>query len=179
MVFTSFGNRDIFPYIYKDLRDNRKSFSEAKKLKDHLTDKYYRVLTKVKLNKIAVASRKDWLVNNSRCSEILDSEFYYQMLPSLDMAVYDIDQNFLKEREIKAIDTMKPDSRYTNMLSIGFSIPRKEYLERGDYKNKYGCSKGVTKNETLLISPNKCVSYGKVKSYGSITTLVNCVGSGA
>lgn len=82
------------------------------------------MLTKVKLNKFAVAARKDWLVSNSRCSEILDSEFYYQLLPSLDMAVYDIDRGFLKEREIKALETMKPDSRYTNMLSIGFSIPR-------------------------------------------------------
>ena len=74
---------------------------------------------------------------------------------------------------------MKPDSRYTNMLSIGYSLPKSEYTEIRDYKNKYGCSKGVTKNENLVLSPNKCVSYGRVKSYGSITTLVNSVGSGS
>jgi hypothetical protein len=37
-------------------------------------------------------------LSNSRCSEILDSEFYYQMLPSLDMCLFEIDNLWLKER---------------------------------------------------------------------------------
>ena len=137
------------------------------------------MLTKVKVNKVSLEARKEWLKNNSRCSEVLDSEFYYQVLPSLDLVIFDIDNKFLKEREIKAIDTMKPDSRYLHMVAIGHSLPRLDYAELKDYRNKYGCSKGVTRNENLVISPNKCASFGKVKSYGSITTVINSVGQGA
>ena len=116
------------------------------------------------------------MLANSRCSEILDSEFYYQLLPSLDTCLFDVDPRFLKERDIKAIDTAKPDSRFTNMVSIGFSLPRSELLDMREYKNKYGCSRGVTRDENLVISPNKCASFGRVKSYGSVTTIVNCLG---
>ena len=38
-----------------------------------------------------IKARKDWLINNSRCCEVLESEFFYQTFPSLDMAFYDID----------------------------------------------------------------------------------------
>ena len=65
------------------------------------------------------------------------------------------------------------------MLSIGFNLPRSDFSDLRDYKNKYGCSKGVTRNENLCISPNKCASFGKVKSYGSITTIQNSVALGA
>jgi hypothetical protein len=74
---------------------------------------------------------------------------------------------------------MKPDSRYLNMVSIGFSVPRTDFSDIREYRNKYGCSKGVTRNETLVLSANKCASLGKVKSYGSITSVINCVGLGA
>jgi hypothetical protein len=37
----------------------------------------------------------------------------------------------------------------------------------------------VTKNSWLLLSPNKLASFGKVKSYGSLTTILNSVGPGA
>jgi hypothetical protein len=48
-------------------------------------------MTKVKLNPQAIQARKEWLSNNSRCSEVLDSEFFYQLLPSLDCGFFDID----------------------------------------------------------------------------------------
>ena len=37
-------------------------------------------------------------MENFRSSEVLDSEFYYQTFPSLDFAIFDIDETFLKER---------------------------------------------------------------------------------
>ena len=124
ITFASFGNRDILPQIYRYLRENSKNMEEVSKtVKNYLLDKYFKVLTKVKTSKVALAARREWLLSNSRCSEVLDSEFYYQMLPSLDMAVFEVDQRFLKERQIKAIETMKPDSRYVNMVSIGFNLP--------------------------------------------------------
>ena len=105
------------------------------------------------------------------------------------MAVFDFgnrngvsnSHEFLKERGIKQVETCsKPDSRYTNMLSIGYSLPKQSGIDDfKDYRNKYGCSRGVTRNEHLVLSPNKCASFGKVKSYGSITTVVNSVGLGA
>ena len=147
-------------------------------MKSELLDRFYKVLTKVKVNRVALEARRQWLISNSRCSEVLDSEFYYQVFPSLDMAVFDVDQPFLKERQIKALDTMKPDSRYLNMVSIGFTLPQNN-MDPRDHKTKYGCSKGISRNESLMLSLNKCASFGKVKSYGSITTVVNSVGTGA
>ena len=94
--FASFGNRDLLPFIYKYLKENKNL--EKKNIKVHLLDKYYKVLTKLKLNKLALNARREWIINNSRCSEFLDSEFYYQVFPSLDMAIFEVDQKFLKER---------------------------------------------------------------------------------
>ncbi len=122
-------------------------------------------------------------MNNSRCSEVLDSEFYYQVFPSLDLAIYDVNQDFLKLRGIKAVDTVaKPDSRYLNMLSIGFNHPMRvdaSHESQLRHKNKYGCSRGVTRDEWLVVSPNKLASFGRVKSYGSVTTIMNSVALGA
>ena len=73
---------------------------------------------------------------------------------------------------------MKPDSRYTCIASIGFNLPQHE-LDQREYRTKYGCSKGISKNENLILSLHKCVSLGKVKSYGSITTIINSLGQGA
>ena len=55
-------------------------------------------MMKVKTCKAGIEARKDWLIANSRCSEILDSEFYYQMLPSLDMCLFEISDAWLKDR---------------------------------------------------------------------------------
>ncbi|CDW89156.1 UNKNOWN [Stylonychia lemnae] len=174
--FATFGNKDILPLIYKYLKENKTLVS--KNIKSYLLEKYFKVITRIKPNKLALAARREWLINNSRCSEIIDSEFYYQMIPSLDMAIFDIDQQFLKDRQIKVIDYMKPDSRYQTMVSIGFSTPIPDQDIR-EYKIKYGCSKGVSKNENLMISMHKTASFGKVKSYGSVTTVVNSAGVGS
>jgi hypothetical protein len=77
------------------------------------------------------------------------------------------------------VDYAKPDSRYTRLFSLGFSLPRADFRDLREYKNKYGCSRGVTRNETLVLSVNKAVSLGVVRSYGSITTVVNSAGTGA
>ncbi len=47
------------------------------------------------------------------------------------------------------------------------------------HRNKYGCSRGVTKDDWQVLTPNKLCSFGKVKSYGSITTIMNCLGLGS
>ena len=176
LTVASFGNRDLLPLLYKHLKETKTLSSKS--LKAYLLEKYYKVLTKVKPNRIGLEARKEWLISNSRHSEVLDSEFYYQMLPSLDMAVFDIDQQFLKSRQIKALDTMRQDSRYVNFASIGFSIPHSG-IDFRDYRLKYGQSQGISKNENLMTSLHKCASLGRVKSYGSITTVVNSVGVGA
>ena len=72
---------------------------------------------------------------------------------------------------------MKPDWRYLNCASIGFSCPRK--LETKEWRAKYGQSRGVGKDEGQTISQHKLLSIGKVKSYGSITCIQNSAGIGA
>ena len=126
-------------------------------------------MTKVKPNKTGIDARKEWLIANSRCSEILDSEFYYQMLPSLDICLFEVNDTWLKERQIKALKMMKPDWRYLTAASIGFSCPR--LLEFKEWRAKYGQSKGVGKDEGCMISQHKMLSIGKVKSYGSVTCI--------
>jgi hypothetical protein len=78
--------------IYKYLKRLSNSGLTSKNVKAYLLDKYYKIMTKLKLNQIGIDARKEWLINNSRCSEVLDSEFYYQMFPSLDMVLFDIDK---------------------------------------------------------------------------------------
>jgi hypothetical protein len=76
----SFGNRDLLPHIQSLLKQLRKSESQilsSKVVKEAILDKFYRVMTKLKVNKVSIEARKKWLINNSRCSEVLDSEFYY------------------------------------------------------------------------------------------------------
>lgn len=115
----------MLPYIHKHLKDAKKTGDlNPKTLKRLFYDKYYTVLTKLKLNQAGLEARKDWLKSNSRCSEVLDSEFYYQVLPSLDLAVFDVKQDFLRLRQIKGVDFSPPDSRYLNLVSIGFNVPR-------------------------------------------------------
>jgi hypothetical protein len=65
---------------------------------------------------------------------------------------------------------MKPDSRYHNMAAIGYCMP--EEVEFKKWKKRYGVSKAVSRNENLMLSRNKLLSLGKVKSYGSVTTVV-------
>lgn len=71
---------------------------QRKFVKSQLMDDFYKCVTKIKVCKESIAARKEWLIQNSRCSEILDSEFYYQMLPSVDFCLYKIENSWLKER---------------------------------------------------------------------------------
>jgi hypothetical protein len=57
------------------------------------------------------------------------------------------------------------------MFTVGFNSPAE--LDFKDWRQRYGCSKGVPKNESLTINIDKSVSIGRVKSYGSITSIVN------
>jgi len=99
------------------------------------------------------------------------------MFPSLDMVVFNIDKQFLKASKIKVVDLMKPDSRFLTMASIGYSQPKE--LDYKEWRHKYGCSRNVSRVESVTVNPNKAVSLGKVKSYGSITTVINSVGQGS
>ena len=60
LIFGSFGNRDLLPFIYKHLREEARKCDphnqnlDPKLLKEQLLDKYYKVLTKLKLNKSAL-----------------------------------------------------------------------------------------------------------------------------
>jgi hypothetical protein len=54
-IYATFGNRDLLPYIYKHCRDLKKSGElDPKTLKNLLNDKYYTVLTKIKINDDAI-----------------------------------------------------------------------------------------------------------------------------
>ena len=35
----------------------------------------------------SLRARKEWILENSRCCEVLDSEFFYQVKPTLDIAL--------------------------------------------------------------------------------------------
>lgn len=72
---------------------------------------------------------------------------------------------------------MKPDWRYLTCASVGFSNPR--ILDYHTWRARYGCSKNVGKDENGMLNTNKVVSLGRVKSYGSVTCIINCVGLGA
>ena len=99
------------------------------------------------------------------------------MLPSLDICLYSIDNLWLKERQITPIKIMKPDWRYLNCVSIGFSCPR--YLQNTDWKQKYGQSKGVPKDESIFFNQHKTLSVGRVKAYGPNTCIQSNAGVGA
>ena len=107
-------------------------------------------MCKIKVSKEAVSARKEWLLANSRFGEILDSDFYYQMIPSLDVCLYHINTAWLRERNINPIKIMKPDWRYLTCASIGFINPK--VYEIKDWKIKYGSSNGVPRDESLLVS---------------------------
>jgi hypothetical protein len=87
----SFGNIDLLRPINKYLEDYLGDFSREKVELD-LINRFYQVMVKIKINQEGVLARKEWLINNSRCCEVLESEFFYQLFPSLDFALYDLDQ---------------------------------------------------------------------------------------
>jgi len=72
---------------------------------------------------------------------------------------------------------MRPDHRYCTVATIGYNLP----VKRGDkeYSVKYGASKIIPKSDEELLNPHKSVSVGRVKSYGSITAILNSAGVGA
>ena len=93
------------------------------------------------------------------------------------MAVFEIDNEWLKQKQIKPIKFCKPDSRYMSMAAIGFSQPR--VLENSEWRKRYSQSKFVSKDERLTVNGHKSISFGRVKSYGSIVTVMNSLGQGS
>lgn len=72
------------------------------------------------------------------------------MLPSLDICLFAIDSAWLKDRDISPLKIMKPDWRYLTAASIGFSCPR--VLEFKEWRQKYGQSRGVCKDESNMLN---------------------------
>lgn len=99
------------------------------------------------------------------------------MLPSLDICLYHIEDQFVKDRSIKPLRIMKPDWRYLTCAHIGFSNPR--MYDYKEWKAKYGQSRGVGKDEGAILNQHKALSIGRVKSYGSITCIQSSAGLGA
>ena len=176
ILMCSFGNIDLLKSFNNIIQEMGKDL-DRKKIKNQLLDDFHRCSIKLKPCKEAIQARKEWLTSNSRCSEILDSEFYNQMLPSLDICLYEISNQWLKERNIPPCKIMKPDWRYLNCVSIGFTSP--QVSDVNHWRQKYGQSKGVPKDESHLIGYHKTLSVGKVKSYGSNTCIQSSVGQGA
>jgi len=77
LILASFSNMDLTEEIYKYLKRLSPCNLSPKNVKTYLLDKYFEVMTKLKVNSIGIEARKEWLISNSRCSEVLDSEFYY------------------------------------------------------------------------------------------------------
>lgn len=170
LILCSFGNLDLLKPLNNILHQMVKMGQITKqRVKSQLLDDFVRCMTKLKTNKVGIEARKEWLQANSRCSEILDSEFYYQTIPSLDICLYHIDDNFIKDRAIKPLKIMKPDWRYLTVATIGFSCPR--LYDFKEWRAKYGQSRGVGKDESAILNQHKALSIGKVKSYGSITCI--------
>ena len=134
LMLASFGNVDFLECIEKFLCLYTGKFDQ-KKVEMELISRFYQVMTTLEINVSGLLARKEWLINNSRCCEVLESEFFYQLHPSLDMAMYEIDNLWLKEKQIKSIKFCKPDSRYMSMGTIGFSQPR--ILENSEWRKRY------------------------------------------
>ena len=145
-------------------RDNVKAFLEAS------------ALTKIKIMKEWSKARKAWLKTNFKSAELLDSEFYNQVFPSVDIAFSDISPNYLSQKSIGSIRCIKPDHSYWDFAMIGYQEPYD--LDFQDYKHIYGCSKWVTKDSNHFINKDKSLSLGKVRSYGAITTVTCSAGLG-
>jgi hypothetical protein len=61
--YASFGNRDLLSYIHKNIKDMQKAKRIGHKVvKEMLFDRYFTVLTKLKINKDVVDARKEWLL---------------------------------------------------------------------------------------------------------------------
>jgi len=127
----SFGNLDLIKPFWNTITESIKLGQVSrKKIKTQLLDDFFRCVTLLSPEITSIQARKEYLQQNSRCSELLDSEFYYQMLPSLDFCLFKIDSAWLKDRHIQPLKIMKPDWRYLTCASIGFSCPRLlEYAE--------------------------------------------------
>ena len=101
----------------------------------------------------------------------VDSDFFYQMNPSVDIAVLDVDPNFLKQRTIKALKFAKPDNRFPNFATIGFQNPRK--ITDSVMRRKYGASgMMIQERERLYCHRGKSIAFGQVRSYGGVTSVV-------
>ena len=87
----SFGNIDLLKTFKHVLNELKNEGLTRKRVKAQILDDFQRCCVNLRVCSEALQARKEWLLSNSRCSEILDSEFYYQALPSLDMCLFNID----------------------------------------------------------------------------------------
>jgi hypothetical protein len=58
------------------------------------------------------------------------------VVPSLDFCLYKIDNKWLKDRQIAPVRIMKPDWRFLNCATIGFSCP--QLFDATTWRQKYG-----------------------------------------
>lgn len=97
VVLCSFGNLDLVNHIEQLLKEYSDDLSRET-IETDLETNFFTVMKKLAIKPEALAARKEWLIGNSRCCEVLESEFFYQVIPSLDFALFDIDQEWLKTR---------------------------------------------------------------------------------
>lgn len=79
-------------------------------------------MVRLKVNKVGLAARKEWLSANSRSSELLDQEFYQQPYPSLNFCVLEQAQPSSLEG-VEGVWMAPPDSRQDKFCQIGYNEP--------------------------------------------------------
>ena len=80
LILASFGNLDLLTQINEFLEFKRNrglDLTDRFRLVRELTDKFYNVLTPLMMLEESLRARKEWILENSRCCEVLDSEFFY------------------------------------------------------------------------------------------------------
>ena len=88
ITVASFEREDFI----KQIKDHLEGLNQIGQLTRESAQNYLNTLpvTKIKLIKDSVKARKRWLKLNFKSGDILDSEFYEQVHPSINMAISDI-----------------------------------------------------------------------------------------
>ena len=167
LTYACFDQKDYT----KELRIQWQALKNSCKLTRETVQMYLEssALTKIKIMKEWIKARKDWLKTNFKSAELLDSEFYNQVFPSIDIAFSDISPNYINNKKIGHVKVISPDHSYWDFGLIGFQEPYE--IDFQDYKYIYGCSKWVLKDSNHYLNSDKSLSIGKVRSYGAITTV--------
>jgi hypothetical protein len=95
LTYASFDQKD---YI-SELRSQWNALKHSRQLTRDKVQEYMEnsELTKIKIMKDCIRARRNWLKTNFKSSELLDSEFYDQIFPSVDIAFSDISPDYLKK----------------------------------------------------------------------------------